>query len=639
MEKSMNKFSLTSMLVTAQVVGLLLCGAVWGFHEAPMLARLVSEGQLPPVDSRLPPSPVVVTPCERVGEYGGVWRRAYIGIADLVGARRLLYEPLVRWSPEYRIIPNLAERWEIDDSGREFTFRLVKGVRWSDGQPFTTDDIMFYFHDILLNKELTPTAPNWIAPYGTPPKFTKIDDYAFRVEFDKPYGLFLEQLACPQGMALVTKPKHYLMQFHKKYAKPEELREKMSQRKASSWVKLFMESTDLGQALFVSTGMPSLCAWVTKIPAPSKRFVMDRNPYYWKVDPNGNQLPYIDTVVHELHAEVQTVVLKAAAGEIDMQGRLLGGMLNSLLFIANLSTKKYRLVPKKSTASVAVLLAPNLNHKDPAMRAILSDPRFRKALSHAVNRDEINKIVFRGKGTPRQAAPLPESQFYSPSYERAHLEYDPGKASALLDEMGIKKGPGNARMRRDGKPLQVSLDVMAKVPGHVDTAEIVASNLQAVGIATEVKAETLGLFRQRTQTAIHDIALWSGDGGMECLLEPRWYFPYSTESLNAPQFGRWFQSRGKHGVEPPSQIQQLMETYREILATVSDEKKKELFEEILKANEENLWVIGLVHEPDDYYVVARNMFNVPKSDFQSWMYPNPGPIHPEQFFFGSNPEQ
>jgi peptide/nickel transport system substrate-binding protein len=149
----------------------------------------------------------------------------------------------------------------------------------------------------------------------------------------------------------------------------------------------------------------------------------------------------------------------------------------------------------------------------------------------------------------------------------------------------------------------------------------------------------MGLFRQRTQNAIHDIALWSGDGAMECLLDPRWYFPYSTESLNAPLYGRWFQSRGKHGVEPPKQIQELMETYREILATVSEDKKKELFREILNANEQNLWVIGLVHEPDDYYVVARNMFNVPKSDFQSWMYPNPGPIHPEQFFFGSNPER
>ena len=604
-----------------------------------MLAKLVESGRLPAVDSRLPPSPAVVKPVDQIGEYGGSWRRAYTGLSDLVGARRLLYDPLVRWSPDYKIIPNLAEKWEIDDSGRSFTFHLVKGVRWSDGEPFTAEDIRFYFQDILLNKELTPTVPNWIAPYGTPPKFTKINDYAFRVEFDKPYSLFLEQLACPQGMALVTKPKHYLMQFHKKYAKPEELRARMSARKESSWVRLFLEASDLGQALFVRTGMPSLCAWITKVPAPSRRFVLERNPYYWKVDPKGNQLPYIDVIIHELHADLQTIVLKAVAGEIDMQGRLLGGMLNTSLLLANLSAKNYRLVPKTSTASVAVLLAPNLNHRDPAMKAILSDSRFRKAISHAVNREEINKIVFRGRGTPRQAAPLPESQFYSSTYERAYLEYDPVKASAFLDEMGLKMGPGRTRMRRDGKPLQLSLDVMVKIPAHVDTAEIVASNLQAVGIDTQVKSETMGLFRQRTQNAAHDIALWSGDGGMECLLDPRWYFPYSNESLNAPLYGRWFQSRGKHGAEPEKEIRELAEIYREILATPSDDKKKELFEKILNANEQNLWVVGLVHEPDDYYVVSPNMFNVPKRDFQSWMYPNPGPIHPEQFSFGNNPKR
>ena len=628
-----------SMLVTAQLCGVVLCGVVWGFDEAPMLSKLVNSGQLPPVDSRLPPSPAVVKPVDQIGEYGGAWRRTYTSLSDLVGARRLLYDPLVRWSPDYKIIPNLAEKWEIDDNGRVFTFHLVKGVRWSDGEPFTVDDIMFYFQDILLNEELTPSIPNWIAPYGTPPKFTKINDYAFKVEFERPYSLFLEQLACPHGMALVTKPKHYLMQFHKKYAKPEGLRERISQKKASSWVKLFLDASDLRHSLFVDTGMPSICAWITRVPAPSRRFVMERNPYYWKVDPNGNQLPYIDAIIHELHAEVQSIVLKAVGGEIDMQGRLLGGMLNSSLFLAYLPANKYRLVPKTSTASVAVLLAPNLNHKDPAMRAILSDPRFRKAISHAVNRDEINKIVFHGRGAPRQAAPLPESQFYSSTYENAYLAYDPGKASALLDQMGLKMGPGHTRMRCDGKPLQLSLDVMAKIPGHVDSAEIVASNFQGVGIDTEVKSETMALFRQRTQSATHDIAIWSGDGGMECLLEPRWYFPYSAESLNAPLYGRWFQSRGIHGEEPPKQIKDLMDIYQEILVTVSEDKKKELFRKILNANERNLWVVGLVHEPDDYYVVARNMFNVPRRDFQSWIYPNPGPIHPEQFFFGSNPER
>ncbi|MBI5571304.1 MAG: ABC transporter substrate-binding protein [Desulfomonile tiedjei] len=603
------------------------------YQEAPVLSSLVKSGNLPPVDQRLPASPAVVQPIDETGLYGGTWRRAYMGIADLVGARRVLYEPLVRWSPSYRIVPNIAAKWEVENDGRVFTFHLVKGIRWSDGTPFTTDDIMFYFEDILMNKEVTSSIPRWLAPTGTAPKVTKIDDYAFRIEFDKPYGLFIERLACPDGMALVTKPKHYLKQFHKKYAKPEELEALLKERNASSWVKLFHDVSDLKTTLFTDKDMPSLCAWVTRVPAPAKRFVMERNPYYWKVDPAGNQLPYIDTVIHDLQAEAQTIVLKALAGEIDMQGRRLGGMQNSVLLLASVKKGQYKLVPKHSTASVGMLIAPNLNHRDPVTRQILSDARFRKALSHAVNRQEINKIVCRGQGTPRQAAPLKDSAFYSASYEKAYTDYDPGKAGALLDEMGLKKGANGKRIRPDGAPLNLALDVMVSIPTWVDTAEIIASNLKAVGIETEVKSETRELFRQRTQTASHDIALWPGDGGLECLLDPRWYFPYSTESLNAPLYGQWYQSEGTKGEEPPAEIKEVMQTYDRILTTVTEEKQKELCSRIMAANEKYLWVIGLVQNPPDYYVVNPRMFNVPKEDFDSWIYPNPGPVHPEQFFY------
>lgn len=609
-----------------------LRGETCAFNEAPILAPLVKANKLPPVDKRLPPSPPVVHPIEKGGVYGGTWRRAYTGLSDLVGARRILYDPLVRWSPDFEIVPNLAQKWEIDKTGSTFTFYLVKRVRWSDGAPFTADDILFYFEDILFDKDLTPSIPKWLSPDGVPPKVTKIDDHVIRIEFPKPYSLFLQRLACPEGMELVTKPKHYLKKFHKKYAEPEELEALMKKKKVSSWAKLFEDAASLRHALFVNTDLPSICAWITKVPAPATRFVMQRNPYYWKVDPVGNQLPYIDSIVHELLAEPQTILLKAVAGEIDMQGRLLGGMQNAILLVASKSQGKYKLVPKLSTASVGLLLAPNLNHQDPEMRKILSDRRFRKALSHAINRDEINKIVYRGLGVPRQAAPLKESAFFSESYEKAYLKHDPEQAKTLLDEMGIRVGSNGKRMRADGKPLRLTLDVTVGVPGWVDTAEILASNLDKIGIETDVKSETRELFRQRVHSAVHDIALWPGDGGMECLLEPRWYLPYSTESLNAPLYGKWYQTRGRQGDEPPAEIKELMEVYDQILTTVSEKKIKELFGKIIAANEENLWVIGLVYEPPDYYVATTNFHNLPKKDFQSWIYPNPGPVHPEQFF-------
>jgi peptide/nickel transport system substrate-binding protein len=603
------------------------------FNEAPVLTKAVKAGTLPPIENRLPPDPVVVKPFDRAGNYGGVWRRAYTGLSDLVGVRRILYEPLVRWSPEFQVVPNLAEKWEVDETGKFYTFYLVKGVKWSDGEPFTADDIMFYFDDILFNKELTTAIPNWLSPDGIPPKVEKLDDYTFRIEFPKPYSIFLQELACPYAMELVTKPRHYLKNFHKKYADPARLEQLMKERNVATWVKLFHDVSNLRHAMYVSSKFPSLCAWITKIPAPSKRFVLERNPYYWKVDPDGNQLPYIDTVVHELVAEAKTIVLKAIAGEIDMQGRHLGSMQNTVLLLASAGNGNFRLVPKTLSASVGILLAPNINHKDPVMRSILSDKRFRIALSHAVNRSEINKIVCRGKGIPRQAAPLKESGYYSASYENAYTDFDLTKANALLDEMGLTTTKDGKRLRPDGKHLQISLDVVTTMPGWVDTAEIVASNLKKVGIDTEVKSETMELFRQRTQNASHDIALWPGDGGLECLLDPRWYFPFSSESLNAPMYGQWFQSGGSRGEEPPDDIKELMQIYDEILRTVSTDRQKELFQKIIESDEKNLWVIGLVQDPPDYYVVSKKMFNLPQRDLQSWIYPNPGPINPEQFSF------
>ena len=619
--------------LTQFLVLILWAPCVYAFNEVPFFSKTVNSGDLPSVEKRLPPTPVIVKPIDHTGNHGGNWRRAYTGMSDLVGVRRILYEPLVRWNPEFEVEPNLAESWEVDDTGRVYTFHLVKGVRWSDGEPFTADDVMFYFDDILFDKELTVTIPNWLSPDGARPTVEKIDDYTFRIEFAKPYSIFLKQLACPHGMELVTKPKHYLKNFHKKYAPPEKLEQLIKERNVTSWAKLFHDVSNLRHAMFISNKFPSLCAWITKTPAPSKRFTLVRNPYYWKVDPEGNQLPYIDSVVHELVAEPKTIVLKAIAGEIDMQGRHLGSMQNTVLLLASSANGNFRLVPKTLSASVGILMAPNLNHKDPLIREVLSDRRFRIAVSHAVNRSEINKIVCRGKGIARQAAPLKESGFYSESYERAYTEFNPEKANSLLDEMGLKMGRDGKRILSDGRTVQIALDVVTAMPGWVDSAEIIASNLKMVGIDTEVKSETMELFRQRTQNASHDIALWPGDGGLECLLDPRWYFPFSSESLNAPLYGQWFQSSGAKGEEPPAEIKELMDIYDEILRTVSPERQKELFAKIIAANERNLWVIGLVQDPPDYYVVSKKMFNLPQKDLQSWIYPNPGPIHPEQFSF------
>ena len=196
------------------------------FNEAPVLAELVKQGKLPPVEKRLPDEPAVVEPVEEIGQYGGTWRRAALSPTDTQIQERLGYEPLVRWARDGKtLIPNLCTSWKIGEGGRVYTFYLRKGVKWSDGEPFTADDIIFWYEDVLLNKELTPTFPKWLTVEGSPAKVEKVDTYTVRFRFPRPYSLFLDYLAGPEGPGpnLFNYPRHYMRQYHPKYTSKEKL--------------------------------------------------------------------------------------------------------------------------------------------------------------------------------------------------------------------------------------------------------------------------------------------------------------------------------------------------------------------------------------------------------------------------------
>lgn len=620
-----------AILVIISLLSVVFVQAGEAFNESPMFTEKVKKGELDPVEQRLPESPPTVKPVDRIGIYGGSWRRACYGLSDLTGVKRLLYDPLLRWSPNFKLEPNIAHSWDVDDEMRVFTLYLVSGIRWSDGTPFTAEDVVFAANDILLNPDVTALRPHWLCPLGTVPRVEALDRYTVRFSFNKPYGLFLEQLACMHGMELVTKPKHYLKRFHPKYADPDELVELIEEGEKQSLWRLIQEKSGM-QARFTTTEVPTILAWITEHPAPAKQFAMVRNPYYWKVDPKGNQLPYIDRIVHTCHRHSKTIMAAAISGNIDMQGRKLGGIQNAALLLANRAIGNYHLVPKYPTASVGLVLAPNLNHEDQVLNELLSQRDFRIALSHAINREAINKIVYLGKGTPRQAAPLKASPFYRKEYEEAYIEFDRVRADALLDKLGVKRNGSGMRVRSDGKPLRLNILVLSDMTGWGDTAELIAEDLRNVGIEAGVREEPREVFRHIVKTAQHDLVLWPGDGGLHSLLDPRWYFPYSWESLHAPLFGEWYRSWGRKGVQPPEDLRELMEIYNHIQSAATESERVERFTRILKANEKNLWVLGLVKSPPDYYVVHNRFHNVPERDYQGWIYPNPGPIHPEQFF-------
>ena len=236
---------------------------ITSFGEAPALAKLVVEGKLPPVEERLPDEPAVVEPVEEIGEYGGTWRRAAVSPTDTMIHVRLGYEPLVRWARDGKtIIPNLCTSWEVEEDGKVYTFHLRKGVKWSDGEPFTADDIVFWYEDILLNEDLTPSFPAWLAPKGEPVKVEKVDDYTVKFIFASPYSLFLEYLAGPDtGPHIFNYPKHYLKQFHPEYTRDEELAALTKEAGFDFWYQLFGDKA----APYTNPDLPTLRPWVPTV--------------------------------------------------------------------------------------------------------------------------------------------------------------------------------------------------------------------------------------------------------------------------------------------------------------------------------------------------------------------------------------
>ncbi len=166
------------------------------YKEAPVLAELVKAGKLPPVEQRLPENPMVVQ-ADEVGQYGGVWHRGFLGPSDFNGVNRVVYDVLVRFQPDGATMEmKLAESVTPSPDYSTWTVKLRKGAKWSDGSPFTADDIMFWYKDVLLNKDLVPAISSWMLNKdATPALVEKIDDLTVRWTFKATNTTFLLELA------------------------------------------------------------------------------------------------------------------------------------------------------------------------------------------------------------------------------------------------------------------------------------------------------------------------------------------------------------------------------------------------------------------------------------------------------------
>ncbi|PDT81241.1 ABC transporter substrate-binding protein [Sinorhizobium sp. BJ1] len=610
--------------------------------EAPQLAALVKDGKLPPLADRIPAKPMVVKPFEKIGTYGGALRRGLRGSSDHNGILRMVgNQGLVRWNMDFtEVLPNLAESWEVSADATQFTFHLIAGVRWSDGHPFTADDVVFAIEDCVKNSELYSATPAQLTVAGKPVVAEKIDDHTVKFTFAAPNALYLENLATPLGQHPTLFAKHYCSQFLPKYNPNLEAEAKAAG--VAGWTELFRAKCgDIEiPSRWGNVDKPTLDPWVVKEPysGGATRVVMTRNPYFWQVDTEGNQLPYIDEVNFGISQDVESLMLNVISGKIDIQERHISVLANKPTLSQNMEKGDYRLLTLVPSSAQQCQIYLNMTHKDPAMRKMFADKSFRQALSLGLNRQEIIDIVYFGQSEFFQAGPRPTHPWYHEKLARQLTEFDPDKANAILDKAGYdKKDADGIRKRPDGQRIFFAIDVIPTLyPDLVDTLELVKAHWAQIGIDIKVNTIERALYYSRGDDNAHDAAVWPGPGGLDPMLDPRDFFAFHPQgSRYAIPWTLWYTSNGEKGEEPPESQKKRFKLFDEARSTADLAKRGEIMKQLFDITAEEFETIGVCLAVGGFGVIRNNLRNVPEKQPDSWTWPNPGPALPQQFTFTS----
>jgi peptide/nickel transport system substrate-binding protein len=609
--------------------------------EAPALAKLASEGKLPPLAERISANPLVIK-VEKVGRYGGSLRRGLRGSSDHNGILRMVgNQGLVRWNLAFtEVLPNVADKWEVNADSTEFTFHLRKGMKWSDGKPFTADDIVFSIEDCAKNTELYKSAPSPIVIDNKPGTATKIDETTVKFTFSSPYALFLEMMATPLGQHPTLFAKHYCSQFHPKYNPG--VAELVKAANLSDWGTLFRNKCgDIEiPSRWGNADKPTLDPWVIREPytGGATRVVMERNPYFWQVDSAGNQLPYIDRLTFSISQDVESLMLDAISGRLDIQERHLDTLQNKPTLSQNMQKGGYRLIELISSSSQQVQIYLNMTHKDAKMREMFANKEFRKALSLGMDRKEIIDLVYLGQSQPHQTGPRPGHPWYHAGLSEQFTSHDPAQANAILDKLGYAKKDANGiRLRPDGQRVFFAIDVIPTLyPDEVDALELVKRHWAEIGVDIKVNTIERALYYTRGDNNDHDAAVWPGPGGLDPMLDPRDYFAQHTQgSRYAIPWAQWYVSGGKDGQEPPEGQKQRMKLFDQARATADLEKRAALMKQVFDLTAEAFETIGICLSVNAFGICKNNLQNVPARYPNAWTWPNPGPALPQQFFFST----
>ena len=594
------------------------------------------SGDLPPLEERLPEEPLVVVPYDEIGKYGGRISGASVGPeagnSEWLSVRHV---NLLRFADDLQtIVPNMAKSFEWNSDYTELTITLRKGHKWSDGQPFTSEDIDFWWNDIVLNKDLYADVPSFWVYGGEPMQVEAVDDVTVKFKFAAPAPAFTTLLATTYTHEWA--PKHFLMDKLPKYNPDADAEAKAAgfDSWTAQFIPLYYSDWEDANHMY---GLPKLEAWLKVDETPEHQLFVS-NPYYYKVDTAGQQLPYIDEVEEVYASENELFELKILNGEIQYKAQSL--QIGSLpLFQQNQDKGNYDIQMAQGASNGRTYVF-NATHKDPVLATLFSDPRWNRAMSLALNRDEINEALCFGLCEPTQGAPVHRTvSFAKPEWFTRDIEYDPETANALLDEIGLTKGSDGFRVRSDGKPLIIHM-IYAIQWGDPALHELAKEYWEAVGVKVELKEISTEAFRAMAANNDHDIQMTNSGTELEAPLysNPFRLFPPFGDAALEPLFGapwmEWHNTNGEQGIEPPDDIKPLWDMadkWKSSLPGTDDYVN--LGQQLAQVQIDRGMIIGTITTTPAVTIVSRRLGNVPQLTINAFEYYRTYPYRTDQWYF------
>ncbi|MEC9434038.1 MAG: ABC transporter substrate-binding protein [Pseudomonadota bacterium] len=628
--------ALAALAVTLAALAPGRSAAELALQESPALAASVADGSLPAVAQRLPEEPLVVDLAAKGREFGvqgGTIRTIFTRSRDIRYMVVYGYARLVGWTQDYALAPDILRAVEVEE-GRRFTFHLRKGHKWSDGTPFTTEDLRYWWEDVANNPELAPSGPpELMIVDGKPAKVTVISETEIRYEWDAPNPRFLPALADARP-PFIYRPAHYMKTYHAKYADVDKLAEMMRKTKSRNWAQLHNKMDNMYN--FDNPELPTLQPWVNRSESNGQRYVLTRNPFYHRVDAHGVQLPYADKVETEI-AAAGLVASKVTLGESDLQVRSLT-FSDAPVLKKGEPTGGYATYLWSNGAGSEIALYPNLNYEEPAFRDLFRNVEFRRALSLAIDRKAINKSLFYGLAKERAVAPLERSPFYTDARAHAWADYDPDKASAMLDALGLDRRDGDGtRLLPDGQRLEIVVETAGERTEESDALELVAESWREVGIKLVFRPLDRDILRNSAYQGAAMMPVWYGwnNGIPTAETPPDDLAPVDQANFSWPMWGQYFQTRGKAG-EPPQlpEAQRLLDLHKAWSEAGDDAGRAAAWNEMLDIHADQVFAIGLISSAPQPIIVSNRLRNVPKQAIWTW---DPGAhmgVHRmDEFFF------